>query len=153
MAKCDWGAVRAEYETGASQSALSTKYKISRTAIQKHIKAEGWLQGDINAAVNKLAEAKVAGVVAGCNPEKKAAAMQAAAEAKAAVIQRHKFEWEQHQHLVDSAIADDDFTRAKLAKITAETIKIRQEGERKAWGLDKVDTTQIDAKIEIVWQE
>lgn len=34
------------------------------------------------------------------------------------------------------------FDKAKLAKITAETIKIRQEGERKAWGI--VDKAALD---------
>ena len=33
------------------------------------------------------------------------------------------------------ALANKDFNAAKLAKITAETIKIRQEGERRAWGI------------------
>jgi hypothetical protein len=30
------------------------------------------------------------------------------------------------------------FSKAKLAKTAAETLKIKQDGERKAWGLDEV---------------
>lgn len=49
---------------------------------------------------------------------------------------RHCTEWEEHQGIIDQALADRDFDLAKLAKITAETIKIRQEAERKAWRID-----------------
>lgn len=133
-ARFDWETIRAEYEAGASQSDLSRRYGLSRTAIQKHIRAEGWMQ-DISGTINRLAEAKVAGVVAGCNPQKKAAALDRAADAKAAVMRRHKEEWERHQALIDEALAAGDFDKAKLAKITAETLKIRQEGERRAWGI------------------
>ena len=41
--------------------------------------------------------------------------------------------------LVTTAIEKNDFDKAKLAKITAETLKIRQEAERKAWGIRDVD--------------
>ena len=133
-ARFDWETIRAEYEAGASQSDLSRRYGISRTAIQKHIRVEGWMQ-DVSGAINRLAEAKVAGVVAGCNPKKKAEALDRAADAKAAVMLRHKEEWERHQTLIDEALAAGDFDKAKLAKITAETLKIRQEGERRAWGI------------------
>ena len=37
------------------------------------------------------------------------------------------------------AIEKNEFDKAKLAKITAETLKIRQEAERKAWGIRDVD--------------
>ncbi len=130
----DWETIRAEYEAGASQSDLSRRHGLSRTAIQKRIRAEGWMQ-DVSGTINRLAEAKVAGVVAGCNPQKKAEALDRAADAKAAVMLRHKEEWTRHQTLIDQALEAGDFDKAKLAKITAETLKIRQEGERRAWGI------------------
>lgn len=52
------------------------------------------------------------------------------------MVQRHRDEWEEHKEIVDTAIGTKDFETAKLAKITAETLKIRQEAERKAWGID-----------------
>ena len=42
-ARFDWESIRAEYEVGASQSDLSKRYGVSRTAIQKRIRAEGWV--------------------------------------------------------------------------------------------------------------
>lgn len=59
-----------------------------------------------------------------------------AVDARAEVIARHRAEWQQHTRLLDDAIRETDFEKAKIAKITAETIAIRQAGERKAWGLD-----------------
>ena len=131
----DWETIRAEYEAGASQSDLARRHEVSRTAIQKHIEAEGWTQ-DIEPAIQRKVAEKVAGVVAGCNPKKKAEALDAEASRRADVVQRHRDEWEEHKHIVDSAIGAQDFEAAKLAKITAETLKIRQEAERKAWAID-----------------
>ena len=137
-ARYDWETIRAEYETGATQSDLSRRHGVSRKAIQKHILAEGWVQ-DVSEAVNRLAAAKVAGIGASCDPVKKAAALDRAAEQKAAVIRRHKEEWDRHKVIMDEALANNDFNAAKLAKITAETINIRQAGERKAWGIVETD--------------
>jgi len=133
--KYDWQQIRAEYEAGATQSELSRKYNVSRTAIQKRIEKDGWAQ-DIEDSLRRKVAEKVAGVVAGCNPQKKAEALDAAAQRRADVEIRHQTEWDEHKQLVDTAIGNADFDAAKLAKITAETLKIRQEGERKAWRLD-----------------
>lgn len=137
----NWDKIRAEYEAGASQNSLAARYGISRPAIAKRIAREGWSQ-DITGTLDRLTQEKVAGLVAGCNPKKKAEALSRAADAKAAVIARHKAEWAAHQKLIDEALAADDFAKAKLAKITAETIRIRQEGERRAW--DIVGKTALD---------
>jgi len=133
----DWERIRAEYEAGATQGALSRKFGVSRAAIQKHIASESWTQ-DVEPVIQRLAAEKVAGVVAGSNPQKKAEALDRAAMRRADVEIRHCTEWEEHQALIDNALAQRDFDLAKLAKITAETIKIRQEGERKAWRIDSV---------------
>lgn len=135
--KIDWEVIRAEYETGATQSELSRRHGVSRTAIQKHIEAEGWTQ-DVEPALQRKVAEKVAGVVAGCNPQKKAEALDAEASRRADVVQRHRDEWEEHKQIVDKAVGARDFEAAKLAKITAETLKIRQEAERKAWSIDVV---------------
>jgi hypothetical protein len=39
----DWQAIRAEYEQGASQRSLATKYGISQAAISKRCLKEGWV--------------------------------------------------------------------------------------------------------------
>ena len=71
---------------------------------------------------------------------KKAAAVEAAADRKASVIQGHRDAWPDIKALNRRAIAENDFDLAKLAKISAETERLIQDGERKAWGIaDKVE--------------
>lgn len=151
-ARYDWETIRAEYEAGTSQADLSRRHGVSRKAIQKHITAEGWTQGS-SGTVNRMAEDKVAGIVAGCDPKKKAEALNRAADAVAAVMIRHKAEWERHQALIDEALEAGDFDKAKLAKITAETLKIRQEGERKAWGISDRTETEVSGGVTLTWQK
>jgi hypothetical protein len=136
MAKnIDWEAIRAEYETGASAASLAHKYGCSHTAINNKVKSQGWCR-DVEDAIRRKVSEKVSGIVSGCNPKKKAEAMDAEASRRADVVQRHRDEWEEHKDIVDTAIGTKDFEAAKLAKITAETLKIRQEAERKAWAID-----------------
>jgi transposase-like protein len=135
----DWDTIRAEYEAGATMGDLSRRHGVDKSAISRRAKKEGWLQ-DVSSTVNRLTEAKVNGIVNTVDPKKKVEALSRAADAKAAVILRHKAEWDRHQALINAAVDAGDFDAAKLAKITAETIKIRQEGERKAWGImDKLE--------------
>lgn len=58
---------------------------------------------------------------------------------RAKVLDRHRREWDGARNLIYQAIKAADFDKAKLAKITSEAIKIVQDGERKAWGLDAGD--------------
>lgn len=106
----DWEAIRAEYEAGASQSDLARRYGVSRKAVQNRIRAEGWMQ-DVSQTIDRLTEAKVAGIVAGCDPQKKAEALNRAAKAKADVILRHKAEWDRHKVIMDEALQNADFDR------------------------------------------
>ena len=130
----DWPTIRAEYEAGASQSELSRRFTVSRAAIQKRLTKEGWVQ-DITGAVNRLAAAKVAGVVTGSNPQKTAEALDAAADRKAAVIIEHREAWEGFKREICDAVKANDFERLKCLKIASEAMRNVQECERKAWGI------------------
>ncbi|WP_303237686.1 hypothetical protein [uncultured Bilophila sp.] len=134
----DWETIRAEYEAGSSMGRLSEKHGVDKAAISRRAKKEAWTQ-DVVGAVDRVVDAKVNGIVNTADPEKKAAAIRAAADRKVAVINRHREEWERHHELIVEAVTNKDFDTAKLAKITAETLKIRQEAERKAWGIRDVD--------------
>lgn len=64
------------------------------------------------------------------------AADETAVELRAKVLERHRKEWGIPRGLVNEAVKARDFNKAKLAKITSETLKLIQDGERKAWGID-----------------
>ena len=124
----DWETIRAEYEAGSSMGKLSDKYGVDKAAISRRAKKEAWAQ-DVTGAVDRAVDAKVNGIVNTVDPEKKAAAIASAADEKVAVIIRHREEWETQRELVTTAIEKNDFDKAK----------IRQEAERKAWGIRDVD--------------
>ena len=74
------------------------------------------------------------------------------AAGRAAVMARQRAEWDRHQRLMDEALNGGDAETAKLAKLIAETLKIRQECERRAWGItDKADP-DTSGDMEITWR-
>jgi hypothetical protein len=147
----DWERIRAEYETGSTQSELSRKYEVSRTAIQKRIAKESWVQGDVRETVERLAEARVAGVVAGCNPQKKAEALSAAADKIVAVMQGQRERVAKLVQKWNDAVAAGSFEDAKLVKISAESLKLINEEERKAYGItDKEGQDKKDKVYKVV---
>lgn len=59
-----------------------------------------------------------------------------AIDLRTTIIQSHRDDWQKHRDeflMSDMAI---NFEKAKSAKLVAEIIKLRHEGERKAWNLD-----------------
>ncbi|GIV50597.1 MAG: hypothetical protein KatS3mg038_1118 [Candidatus Kapaibacterium sp.] len=134
-----WAQIRAEREAGASFPELAAKVWRCHQAIQKRAKAEGWGDGtDVAEVIRRKVAEKVARVVAGSNPKKRAEAIDAAAEKSASVVLMHQAEWEDHRARFGSV--PNDFEDGKLAKISAEMLRIRQEAERRAWGLDDAAT-------------
>ncbi|MCI1193534.1 hypothetical protein MOJ79_17015 [Calidifontimicrobium sp. SYSU G02091] len=141
-----WAQIRAEREAGASFPELAARFGVSHQAIQKRAKTEGWGDGvDVAQTIRRKVAEKIAGVVAACNPKKKAEAIDAAADRAAAVVSRHQQDWEAHRARFGAV--PEHFEDGKLAKITAEMLRIRHDGERRAWGLD--DAAQAPT-IEIV---
>ena len=142
MARYDWEKIRAEYEVGSSMGELSRRYGVTKAAISQRAKKEGWLQ-DVSGVVDRLAEAKLNGVLNTVNPQKKAEALSRAAEDKAAVIRNHREAWDGFKQDVKAALEANDFDRLKCLKIASETLRNAQECERKAWGIqDKPAETE-----------
>lgn len=119
---------------------LSRRHGVDKAAISRRAKKDGWT-ADLSEVVNRRAAAKINGIVNTVDPQKRAEAVESAADAKVAVIQRHRGAWPKIKELNAQAIEAQDFNAAKLAKITAETERIIQDGERRAWGIqDKIET-------------
>lgn len=136
-ARFDWEKIRAEYEAGATMGRLSKIHGVDKAAISRRAKKEGWTQ-DITGSVNRLAEAKVNGIVNTVDPQKKAEAIDAAATRKAEIVFKHQNDWEQYR-LRSAARAEEGFEGLKCNKIEAETLRIMQDGERKAYGIVDAD--------------
>ncbi|TSE32994.1 hypothetical protein LCC91_07760 [Tepidimonas taiwanensis] len=144
-----WETIRAEREAGASFPELAAKYGVSHQAIQKRAKAEGWGDGqDVGEIVRRKVAEKVAGVVAACNPKKRAEAINAAAERSAEIIKRHQEESSEirerlyaglkaHRAAETKEQKQLAFEDLKAAKIASETLLNIHRAERQAWGLDE----------------
>ena len=139
-----WETIRAERETGASFPSLATKWGVSYQAIQKRAQKEGWGDGrDVAECVRRKIAEKVVGVVVGCNPKKKAEAIDSAADRGAGIIARHRQDWEDHRARFTVNAVADDFELGKSAKISAEMLMIRQKGERSAYGLEEASQNNV----------
>lgn len=141
LSKDDWQTIRAEREAGASFPELAKKWGVSHQAIQKQAKAGKWGDGsDVGAILRRKVAEKVAGVVAGCNPQKKAQALDDAAQLLADVVERHRADCAEHRKVFGAV--PEDFDAGKLAKISMETILLRIKAERASFGLDETAGSQ-----------
>lgn len=141
----DWESIRAEYEAGATMGELSRRHGVNKAAISRRAKKEGWTQ-DVSGAVDRLAVAKVNGMINTVDPEKKAAALDAAAERKASVIREQREAWSGFKGDVREALKTNDFDRLKCLKIASEALRNAQECERKAWGIVEADVRPAAAQ-------
>lgn len=143
-----WQTIRAEREAGASFRELAAKYGVSHQAVVKRAAKEQWGDGqDVAELVRRKVAEKVAGVVAGGNPKKRAEAIDAAADRSAEVVRRHQDEVNAVRDRLyaglkahraaetreEKLIAFEDL---KAAKIASETLLNVHRAERQAWGLD-----------------
>ena len=71
---------------------------------------------------------------------------------RAEVLARHKDEWLRHRVLLDEVMAGGDYEQARLVKTLAETLKIRQDGERRTWGLADRPEPERSEGMEIRWK-
>lgn len=65
--------------------------------------------------------------------------LEKAVDLRVEVLERHRKEWVGPRSLAYEAMKKRDMDLAGLAKKLAETLKITQEGERKAWQIDRAD--------------
>lgn len=144
-ARYDWETIRAEYEAGSSMGELSRRHGVDKAAISRRARKEGWTQ-DVSGVVDRLAVAKVNGIVNAVDPQKKAKAVDAAAERKAAVIREQREAWGGFKSEVRDALAANDFDRLKCLKIASEALRNAQECERKAWGIVESDVRPAAAQ-------
>ena len=143
----DWEQIRAEREAGLSFGRLASRYGVDKAAIVRRAKAEGWGDGtDVAELVRRKAMEQVTGTAI-TDPEKKAAAIDLAAELAADVIRRHQAEAEQVRELfwrgLEASRAAETldekrlaFETLKAAKISSETVLNLQRLERISYGLD-----------------
>lgn len=139
----EWTAVRKVFETDPRLSFgdLAKKFGISKQSIHAHAKAQGWQRVISLQELHERAQLRADRLVDG-KPDDQALApsrldgIDEATARRAAVLERHRTEWNMPRKLAYEAAQSRDIEKARLAKTIAESLRNIQEGERKAWGLD-----------------
>lgn len=141
-----WTTVRQRYETDPrlSFADLASQFGVSKQAIHSRSKAESWERVVSLAELTARAQARADHLVDGRVDAKELAStreagVESATDRRAAVLERHRREVDGPRKIAYQALQTLDIEKAKLAKTVAESLKIVQELERKAWGLDVVD--------------
>lgn len=157
-----WLKQRIAYESNPSvtYSDCARELGISRAAVQKRAKAEGWrkLENSIQLAQKALAEADRLEAEAKSNPvedaEVRKAVARSAVDVRAKVIEAHRREIEYVTHqLLYPSIKAKDFELARLAKISFESMRIKHDLQRRAYGLDVAEDKSDQVKIVISREE
>lgn len=145
-------AARALYEgtPGMTMKQLSVETGITKGSLDTRSRAEGWKKNSATARLGPLTERAQAAAdaygarVKDSGPElsedQRGIAVEetiaeVAIDERAQLIDRHRREWAAPRKLAYEAMQSRDFEKAKLAKISSESLQIIQTNERKAWGI------------------
>lgn len=151
LTKDQWSSARIEWESNSTvnDSMLAEKYGITQQAVTKKRMADGWQRAGVmqNIAQRAQIQADESEVAQSSSTtgtatkvvqhNQKADVVNTAVEIRAKLLETHREDWKEHRQQFTISEIANDFTLGKSAKITAEMLKIRQEGERKAYGLDE----------------
>lgn len=153
-------AARILYENtrGLTMAALAEKTGIAKRTLSRASREQGWAKKWAPSGVESSQAGQDVAVIAAHFEKKAEERANAPAPVEPtpvadtiseplpseleALLQRHRREWAAPRAMSAEAlkVRDSDpvraFEKAKLAKITAETLKLVQDGERKAHGLD-----------------
>jgi hypothetical protein len=137
LTKEEWQHVRARYEAGIATNQLHNEHGVSRQAIEQRAKRESWHR-DARGEVQTLTLAKVAGLASlqGSKPISRQDAIEMEAERRAQKITAHREEWDELEPLRRAAIEERDLDLANTAYVAIRSLAIKQQQERKAWGID-----------------
>lgn len=155
LSKDEWATARVMWESdqSATDTSVAGVFGVSKQAVEQQRKKNNWQKVGAIQNVSERAQFAADNLSKLGLDKQKASSIDSAVEIRADVIDRHRGDWAEHRkHFTVSSISDD-FEMGKKAKITAEMLKIRQEGERKAYGLDDVtnapSTSIADALSEL----
>lgn len=146
LTRDEWATARQtwEMEQAATDTSVAALFGITRQAVALKRHAEGWQKVGALATVSQRAQ--LAADKKNCVEQDKpsrADAIDTAVDIRADVLGKHRAEWAQHRALFPLENIRDDFNAGKSAKISAEMVRIRQDGERRAYGISD-ETQQTD---------
>lgn len=81
---------------------------------------------------------------------------EAAVDIRSDVIDKHRAEWSEHREIFPLSSLVGNIEKGREGKIAAEMLKLRQDGDRKAWGLDAIvqedHSAATDADLDAIYE-
>lgn len=151
LSKDEWATARVKWEGDpeATDTSVAAIFGITKQAVEQQRKKNGWQKVGALQNVSERAQFAADNLAKLGIDKIKAEAVDMAVGIRADILGRHRADWVEHrEHFTLKEIADN-FDLGKSAKITAEMLKIRQEGERKAYGLDDAQAPQKTEPVQI----
>lgn len=148
LTKDQWSQARELWESDPTQTdeSIAEKFGVSKSAV---VKARTQGKDSWKRAGSLLTVQQRAQFVADLKSNRqsdlghfKSTTIDAAVEIRAKLLEQHREDWKEHREQFTLPDIAANFELGKSAKITAEMLKIRQEGERKAYGLDEQQPQQ-----------
>lgn len=144
LTKDQWSAARIKWESDPAMTdhGLAAILGVSKQAVEQQRKKNKWQKAGALQNVNERAQFAADNLAKLGLDKQKADSVNAAVEIRAKLLEQHREDWKEHREQFTLPDIAANFELGKSAKITAEMLKIRQEGERKAYGLDEQQTQE-----------
>lgn len=128
--------MRCCYVLGQKTKEIAERFGVKEQAILGLAKRENWA-ADPLALQCRVEEKLIPKLESAKDLEAKMAALEDEAERRMLIIQRHRTEWLQYEDdILGPAKEAKNEKEARTAKLLGEAIRVKQQGERAAWGMD-----------------
>lgn len=146
MTPAQWQAARDRWEHDPRDGYLwlvgELALPVSHVAVFKRARKEGWAKKVCLKSIVERAHRQADKVNLPVNEKSGPLTDAEAVDLRSEIIDTHRREWKDHRGLFPlSAMAvEGGLKLAQAAKSAADMLKVRQDGERRAWGLDALET-------------
>lgn len=128
--------MRCKYVIGEKAKDIADYFGVKELAVRDLAKRENWAADPI-ALQCRVEEKLVPGLETAKDLEAKMAALEDEAERRMLIVQRHRTEWLHYEdNILGPAKEAKEEKQARTAKLLGEAIRVKQQGERAAWGMD-----------------
>jgi len=128
--------MRCKYVIGEKVRDIAEFFGVKESAVLSLAKRENWAADPV-ALQCRVEEKLVPGLETAKDLEAKMAALEDEAERRMLIVQRHRTEWLQYEDdILGPAKEAKEEKQARTAKLLGEAIRVKQQGERAAWGMD-----------------
>jgi len=128
--------MRCKYVIGEKTRDIAEYFGVKEQAVLSLAKRENWA-ADLIALQCRVEEKLVPGLETAKDLESKMAALEDEAERRMLIVRRHRTEWLQYEDdILGPAKEAKEEKQARTAKLLGEAIRVKQQGERAAWGMD-----------------